>query len=435
MKVSHFSTFPYGGAAAAGLRTHRQLQKTGVDSQFFFHRNDRDEKFESSVRQADLAEPKQGLFQRLTRGRQKKQRNKSIYQLYDQHLATRDPQAETFSMARLPEESFLSPASVDADVIHLHWLAFFADYESFFQSIPTTTPIVWTLHDMNPFTGGCHYAGACESFKTGCGNCPQIVSPSPNDVSVDSFNAKRDALAERQNHVVAPSQWMIDLASQSPIWPDNTTFEKIHLGFDLNDFHPIEKSKARSELGIQTDAVLIGFGADDINSHRKGLHHLMNCLPQLRCQNQVECLVFGGGEIPPADNLPKFHSQGFVDSVQRQRLIYSASDLVVVPSREDNQPQVGLEAMACGTPVVGFDAGGIPEYVRPGKTGCLVPLGDEQKLAEAISNLVDLRSMRLRLGASALEMVQEEFELNAQTRAYQDLYQRVTDTAFRSKAA
>ncbi len=438
MKVSHFSTFPYGGAAAAALRTHHQLRALNVDSQFYYHRNDRQDDFasvEEEIHKIDFAPPKKSVFRRFINRKQTKQRNKEIYRLYNQHLKDRDSHAETFSMARLPEASHLSLGSVDADVVHLHWLAFFADYESFFGSIGRDVPIVWTLHDMNAFTGGCHYSTGCDKFKSGCGSCPQIVNPSPNDVSVDSFQAKRSALAGRRIHVTAPSQWMIDLAQQSSIWPEDVTFEKIHLGFDLSKFYPVDKSEARRQLGIESDAVLVAFGADDIRSHRKGFHHLLNSLPQIQTKSPIECLVFGAGEIPESDALPKFHPQGFVDSVDRQRLIYSAADLVIVPSREDNQPQVGLEAMACGTPVIGFDAGGIPEYVRQGETGCLVPLGDESKLAEAISGLADLQSLRQRLGSSALEMVSTEFELVKQTQAYQRTYENLCGlTAQRSAA-
>ena len=438
MKVSHFSTFPYGGAAAAALRTHHQLRKLNVDSRFYYHRNDRQDVFddaEQQIQKIDFLPPQLGIFRRFTSGKKTKRRNREIYRLYDQHIENRDPHSETFSMARLPEVSHLSPGSVDVDVVHLHWLAFFADYESFFGSIPRHVPIVWTLHDMNAFTGGCHYSTGCDKFKSGCGSCPQIVNPSQNDVSADSFQAKRAAMAGRRIHVTAPSQWMIDLAQQSSVWPEETTFEKIHLGFDLSKFYPVDKSEARSQLGIESDAVLIGFGADDLTSHRKGFHHLLNSLPQIQSKSSIECLVFGAGEIPPSDRLPKFHPQGFVDSVDRQRLIYSAADLVIVPSREDNQPQVGLEAMACGTPVVGFDAGGIPEYVRQGETGCLASLGDESKLAEAISGLVDLQALRQRLGSNAFEMVNAEFELVKQTQAYQRTYENLCSSPAQRSAA
>ena len=438
MKVSHFSTFPHGGAAAAALRTHRQLRKLNVDSRFYYHRNDRQDDFVSAKEQIykiNFAIPRQGLFRRLISRKKTKQRNKEIYRLHNQHLANRHSHSETFSMARLPEASHLSGESVDVDVVHLHWLAFFADYESFFGSIGRDVPIVWTLHDMNAFTGGCHYCAGCERFKHGCGDCPQVANPSRNDVSVDSFQAKRAALAGRKIHVTAPSQWMMDLAQQSSIWPEETTFEKIHLGFDLGKFYPLDKLEARSQLGIESDAVLVAFGADDITSHRKGFQHLLNSLPQIRSKSVIECLVFGAGEIPASSAMPKFHHQGFVESVERQRLIYSAADLVVVPSREDNQPQVGLEAMACGTPVVGFDAGGIPEYVRQGKTGCLVPLGDESKLAEAISGLVDLESLRQRLGSTALEMVSAEFDLVEQTQTYQRTYEKLCGSSAQRSAA
>jgi glycosyltransferase involved in cell wall biosynthesis len=438
MKVSHFSTFPYGGAAAAALRTHRQLRKQNVDSRFYYHRNDRDdvrEDAEEKIQKIDLVPPKQGILRRFVNGKKTKKRNKEIYRLHNQHLANRNAHSETFSMARLPEVSRLSLDSVDVDVVHLHWLAFFADYESFFESIPRHVPIVWTLHDMNAFTGGCHYSGGCQRFRSGCGGCPQITNPSPQDVSADSFEAKRLAMAGRRIHVTAPSQWMIDLAQQSSVWPEETTFEKIHLGFDLSQFYPVDKSEARRQLGIESDAVLIGFGADDLKSHRKGFHHLLNSLRKIQSKSPIEGLVFGAGEIPPSEDLPKFHSQGFVDSVDRQRLIYSAADLVIVPSREDNQPQVGLEAMACRTPVVGFDAGGIPEYVRQGETGCLVPLGDEGRLAESISGLVDLQSLRQRLGDSALAMVAAEFELEKQTQSYQRTYENLCYSSVHRNAA
>jgi glycosyltransferase involved in cell wall biosynthesis len=188
-------------------------------------------------------------------------------------------------------------------------------------------------------------------------------------------------------------------------------------------------------LAIESDAVLVAFGADDLNSNRKGFHHLLSALKMMKTNCPVECLVFGGGEILDDPDLPPIHHLGFIDSPERQRLAYSASDLVVVPSREDNQPQVGLEAMACGVPVIAFDAGGIPEYVRDGETGCLVELGDESSLAKKLSGLCDLESFRRRLGLSALKMVREEFELTKQTQAYRTLYQSIASKAANSRAS
>ena len=429
LTVSHFNTFPYGGAATAALRTHAKLIQQGVESQYYWFRDDRKGSHGPHVNQVKLESPKTTFLKSLFGKKKRRQQQKEIYRLFNTHLQDRDPASETFSMARLPEPGAIPAHASNVDVVHLHWISFFADYPSFFGAIPQDVPIVWTLHDMNPFTGGCHYSGGCERFKSGCGSCPQIVSPGPQDVSVDSINAKRHALQGREIHVTAPSQWMLDLAKQSPVWPAGTTFTKIHLGFDLETFFPVDRTVARQELGIESDAVLVAFGADDLNSNRKGFHHLLAALKQIETDCKVQCLVFGGGEIPNDPELPPIHHLGFIDSADRQRLAYCASDLVVVPSREDNQPQVGLEAMACGVPVIAFDAGGIPEYVRDGETGSLVALGDEASLAKKISGLCDLESFRTRLGNAALAMVQKEFELSKQTQLYHDLYRSVARTA------
>ena len=425
ISVSHFNTFPYGGAATASLRNHAGLVQQGVDSQYFWFRDERGGSHGDNVHQIELSAPKTSFLNSLFGRKKQRQQQKEVYRLFDTHLQTRDAALETFSMARLPEPGALPAHAVNVDVVHLNWISFFADYPSFFASIPQHVPIVWTLHDMNAFTGGCHYSGDCEGFKTGCGSCPQIVAPGPQDVSVDSINAKRAALRGREIHVTAPSQWLLDLAKQSPVWPAGTTFTRIQYGFDLESFYPVDRVNARQELGIESDAVLVAFGADDLSSKRKGFHHLLSALKQIKTDSRVECLVFGAGEIPDDPMLPPIHHLGFIDSFARQRLAYSASNLVVVPSREDNQPQVGLEAMACGVPVVAFDAGGIPEYVRDGETGCLVALGDESSLAEKISGLCDLESFRARLGDAALAMVQSEFEVSQQTQVNLDLYQSI----------
>ena len=427
LSISHFNTFPYGGAATAALRTHAQLRDHGVDSRFYFFRDDRGTDLAPGVQQVTLTPPPTSFLQQLFGKRKHRRSQKEIHRLYDEHLANRDESLETFSMARLPEPGCLSAESVDVDVVHLHWVAFFADYPSFFSSIPRHIPIVWTLHDMNPFTGGCHYSGGCDRFFSGCGNCPQILSPSSNDVSTDSFFAKQAALLGRKISVTAPSQWMLDQAMKSPIWPEQTSFTKIHLGFDRTHFFPMERSAARAALNIESDAVLVAFGADDLNSQRKGVHHLMSALTDLKTDRKVECLMFGGGQIEFDSTLPRIHQLGYLDSIEQQRCAYNAADLVVVPSREDNQPQVGLEAMACGIPVVAFNTGGIPEYVRDGQTGCLVELGNESMFAKKISGLCDLESFRNRLGRAALNMVETEFDLSIQTQRYRTLYESLSD--------
>jgi glycosyltransferase involved in cell wall biosynthesis len=433
MKIAQFNTFPYGGAATAARRVHHELCKQHVDSQFFFHRNDKNAPGAPEFYQIEFEEPSyhgiSGPFQK----RSHKKRQKEVHRLYNEHIGIRAEGQETFSMAQLPHQTRLDWSQINADVAHLHWISFFADYPSFFQSIPNHVPIVWTLHDMNAFTGGCHYNNHCVRFKTGCGGCPQIENPGHRDVSAVSFQVKQRALKNKKIHVVAPSKWMQNLAMQSKIWPDATTFQTIRLGFDLKQFHPINKSEARAELGLKGDSTLIAFGAEDINNRRKGMQHLVSALRKLKTSKAVECLVFGSGDFDFGSDLPRCHSMGYVDSESKQAQIYSAADIVVVPSREDNQPQVGLEAMACGTPVIGFDAGGIPEYVLDGVTGLLAELTvdsdtSEQNLASKIDWLVENTASRKAMGENARQMMRKEFELGQQSQKYLSLYRNATQS-------
>ena len=424
MKIAQFNTFPYGGAATAAKRLHEQLLQRNVESNFYYRLNDKRVQLDDSFRCVEFRKPRSGVWGTIDK-RLRRRREKIIHRLYDGHIAGRQDGLETFSMADLPEPTSLDWAAINADVVHLHWMSFFADYPSFFMSIPDSVPLVWTLHDMNAFTGGCHYSGGCERFVGGCGACPQILNEHAGDVSEFSFRSKRRALKRKTIHVITPSQWLGDLAKQSGIWPEGTTFDTLHYGLDLDLFQPVSKQQARLELGVMGEKTLIAFGAEDINCQRKGVQHLLAALMQLDDKSAVECLMFGSGALDVLDDLPHIHQMGYVDSLERQSLIYSAADMVVVPSLEDNQPQVGLESLACGTPVVGFNAGGIPEYVRPGETGLLAEVGNSSDLSKQIGWLVTHVDERSEMGGRGRMMMEQEFEKNAQSQKQMDFYEQI----------
>ena len=436
MRIHHFNTYPHGGAATAAKRIHRPLLDLGHRSRFFYSLSDQevDESENPGLAKVTFGEKRSFPILKLLHSRQEKNRKRHIYRQYDRHLRDRNPDGENYAMAQLPEPSYLSKELTDVDIVHLHWISFLADYPSFFGSIPNHVPIVWTLHDMNPFTGGCHYNNGCQNFKAACGNCPQIVNLGDDDVSYDSFRIKRKTLATKNLHVVAPSQWLLELARLSSVWPRQTTFHHIPYGLNLNTFQPTEKQEARKKLGLETDSVLLAFGADDLRNKRKGFQHLLEALPKIQSESKFECLVFGSGQLPELENLPKFHSLGFIDSKAKQALAYSAADVVVLPSLEDNQPQVGLEALACGTPVVGFNAGGIPEYVRHGVTGYLAETGNSSELARWIAKLVDDPQTRQQMSARGVAMIQNEFESLRQGGKYVDLYQSILSVSSRRSA-
>ena len=421
MKVAHFCTFPHGGAATAAIRQHNGLRQAGIDSQFYYFIDEKEQlrsddfskiEFISVQHQGPLASVNSFFAKR---------RRRRIHRLYDEHLDQRDPMLETYAMAEQPNPSVLDWTSIDADIVNLHWLSFFADFPSFLKSIPKHIPIVWTLHDTHAFTGGCHYNGNCMRFSDGCGDCPQVRSPNPQDVSLTSLLAKRKSYRYKKLQVVAPCKWMLDLARRSSVWPAKTSFKKIEYGLQLEKFQPIGQSEARAALKLDSKKRLVAFGAMEIDNPRKGFAHLMAALKKVKAAGvDCECLVFGSGEIEQTEWLPKLNSLGFLDSAERLCQAYSAADVVVVPSIEDNQPQVGLEAMACGTPVIAFDACGLPEYVIDGKTGWLCPVADSDALAEKIA--ASLNGDAKKFGAAAVKQIQKRFDVRQQTQKWQQLY-------------
>lgn len=425
MIVNHFNTFPYGGAAAAAKRLHREYLRQSIESRFLYHICDRDPPTDTSFHHVSFKTEDLSGWTSTFKKMSEKRRQKNVCRLYDEHVAPRDSNLEVFSMPGLLNQTRMDWQKWSADIVHLHWMAFFADYPSFFGSIPNEVPIVWTLHDMNPLTGGCHYSGGCTRFESGCGNCPQLVNPGPRDASAIGLELKQSVLAEKNITVVTPSHWLADLAQQSNIWPASTRFEVIRLGFDLRQFKPVDENQARRSLGLPEDTVLVGFGAEDTLNLRKGFDLLLGALPKLNCDTEVEFVVFGSGKLPADAETggKRIHELGYLDGQEKLNSFYNACDAVVVPSREDNSPQIGLEALACGTPVVGFNIGGIPEYVVEQETGLLADAESPAHLAKRISELVNSTSLRQTLGQNARAFMEAEFDIERQAKKYLTLYQ------------
>ncbi len=423
MIIDHFCTFPHGGAGTAARRLHERLRDTGIDSRFNYWKDQTSQDLGQDYRRIEFVELKSvnPLSRKL-----EKRRRRQICDRYDKHLATRPDNFELFTIPWTLERTKLKFSRELTDIVHLHWTAFFIDYPSFFASIPDAVPIVWSLHDMNPLTGGCHYSSGCSRFTVGCGNCPQISEPSPRDVSFEAFRDKQRSLRKKKIHVITPNQWLSQLAQHSRIFPNSTEFHVIRLGLDENVFKPTGKLEARQRLGIDSEKTLIAFGAEDIENYRKGFHHLLAALRDVHAQRPIECLVFGSGQLPSDRiGLPKFHDFGFIESDERQSLVYSAADMFVLPSREDNQPQTGLESMACGTPVVGFRAGGIPEYVIPHQSGLLAAMGNEHEMAEQIIWLIDHPSERIQISKTARQLITASFTAEQQSQNYINLYENI----------
>jgi glycosyltransferase involved in cell wall biosynthesis len=423
MFVNHLSTYLTGGATIAARRLHHALLDAGHESRFLYGRESKTLEVDDSYDQVSWAKPPGiDIRRRLTKSMHWPRR--LLLKIKQRRaLPARDKRVDFFSFCqRIPTTPF--PLEIDHDqILHLHWVANLFDYATFFQSIPVEFPIVWTMHDMNVFTGGCHYSGDCQKYVAGCNHCPQLARPGMSDLAQQTYQTKLQAYVGKNLHIIAPSRWIEREASRSELLKDCRSIQTIHYGLDTTQFVPKNKLESKRQLGLPADALVIAFGADVVNNPRKGVKYLLDALSQIKHDN-VLGIYFGSGALPVVDrNLPSMRALGFVKDPAQLAAAYSAADLFVIPSLEDNLPLTGLEAMACGTPVVGFAAGGITDYVRPGETGLLAQVRDAADLAGQIQWMLDHPQDRQRMGTQARKMVEREFNRVTQTQRHVELYQ------------
>jgi glycosyltransferase involved in cell wall biosynthesis len=415
MKIVHLSTIDVkGGAARSAYRLHQGLQRIGWSSTMFV--------MEKTCPDQTIVsfEPPQGLAARV-RGRI---RREVIARDFSQYRASRPLGYEAFSDDRSPFPRAMVGQVPRCDVVNLHWVAGMLDYASFFPQITQATPVVWTLHDMNAFTGGCHYDHRCGRFSGSCGLCPQLGSNQEQDLSRAVWERKKQAImAAKTGHlrIVTPSRWLAEEARKSSLL-SGVRVDVIPYGLDLDVFAPRDKAYSRDLLGIPQDARVVFFLADVVDNRRKGFSFLLEALPH--CAKRVDklLLVSLGQQPPQADGrMPWLH----LGSIYDDRLlsaVYSAADLFVLPSLQDNLANTVLEAMACGVPVVSFDAGGTPDMVRSGVTGHLVPAFDVSALGDSIAELLNAPETRQRMSADCRRVALDEYSLELQAERYADLY-------------
>ncbi len=383
-----------GGAANAARQLHRGLLQQGVCSRLYYA---------PRLKESDIPPQAFPAIWASTGNRLAKYLGFRAHRShFKRQVRDRPPGNEIFTSPRGAAETTWPPTnhpSGPREIVHLHWVAKFIEYESFFRSLGPGQPVVWTLHDMNPFTGGCHFTDHCQRFVESCGDCPQLPRPAADDISHRFFEIKRRALAGVNLHVVAASRWMLEQAQRSPIFGSARSFHRIPYGLRLDLYRPVDRLRARAELNLPPEAFVFSFGAADVNNRRKGAALLLEALQCVAGRDDVRGLVLGGGILPEVSTpLPPLQSMGFVREVDRRVLIYSACDAFVLPSTEDNMPLTGLEAMAAGTPIVGFDAGGIPDFTRPGQTGLLAPPGDAGALGQQLRYLYEHRDEAAVMG-------------------------------------
>jgi glycosyltransferase involved in cell wall biosynthesis len=404
----------WGGAALAAHRLHLGLRHLGQESTMFVAHS------EGGGQDVLRFLPPRDFGSRLARTFRRKSLARSV-SLYSNYRGT-IPELFSDDRSQHGEAPFSQiPA---CDIVNYHWISGFLDSDSMFRKISEKTLHVWTIHDMNAFTGGCHYDAGCHKYRRNCGACPQLGGAQEQDLSRQIWNRRKAAysrLATSQLQLVAPSRWIASELQQSSLL-GRFPVTVIPNGVDLDAFSPRDKAFSRSVLGLPQEAKVLLFAGHSINEQRKGFSLLLQALEGLREVKNLHLLAVGGYSLLPHLGIP-FHPLGYISTERLLSIAYSAADLCVVPTLQDNLPNITLESLACGTPVVGFNVGGMADVVSDGHDGFLVPSANPKELREsirlALSNLNALSEMGVRCRRTAIE----RFSIHMQAQEYLKLYE------------
>ena len=421
MRVVHISAHDrFGGAARAAYRLHAGLRELGCDSAMLVGVRDSDD---PDVR---VFQPPSDPAGRMIRYG----RRKNLAASMARYRNSRPAGGEMFSDDRSEHQAALLAQIPECDVIHLHWVAGLFDYRAFLPAAGRRASLVWTLHDMNAFTGGCHYDRGCGRFAEQCGCCPQIGSHDSNDLSRAVWKRKKTAFAAIPAgglHMVTPSRWLAREAQRSPLLK-GVSVSTIPYGMNAEAFAPREKSFARAVLGIPANARVLLFAAHWIGEERKGFRFLAEALSGMTNVPDLFLLSLGKSGGTPTLSIPH-RNLGYVESEHLLSLVYSAADVFVLPSMQDNLPNTMLESLACGTPVAAFRVGGVAEVLEDGVTGMLAEPGDAGSLRSAILEFLEVPARREEMGANGRSLILQKYTLRESARRYAELYSGLGDAA------
>jgi glycosyltransferase involved in cell wall biosynthesis len=402
-----------GGAARAAYRLHSGLKLLGIDSRMLVGL-----KYSDDV---NVIAP----TTKIGKGMAIMSSTLDIIPL----VLYRNREQTIFSPAYVPETIARKVSLYNPDIIHLHWIAGgFLRIETFrkFQK-----PIVWTLHDMWAFTGGCHYDESCGRYQESCGICPQLNSKRQSDLSYWIWKRKKKAWENLKITIVTPSHWLAECARSSSLFK-NHHIEVIPYGLDIQRFKPMDKQVARDILSLPQDKKLILFGAlNSTTDKRKGFHLLVPALQMLTkkgWQEKIELIVFGSSKpYNPPDFGFKVNYLGQLKDETSLAIAYAASDVFVLPSIQENLANVIMEAMACGIPCAAFNIGGMPDMIVHEHTGYLARPFETEELAHGISWILDDDRRREILSRQARQKVEQEFEIKSMAQRYINLYNELLE--------
>ncbi len=398
-----------GGAARAAYRLHQALLQQGVDSQMLVQNKVSDNFTVHSINNTKIQKGLAKLRPTL---------DALPVQFYKNKTKT------LFSPANLPFSNAVDAINaLNPDVVHLHWIN---GGMLRIEDLPKIkAPIVWTLHDMWPFTGGCHIKWDCEKYKNSCGACPRLGSNKENDLSKKVWKRKKKVFDELSDlTIIGLSKWINDCSKESSLLKGK---KHINLPNPLNTnvYKPFDKNHARKLWSLPDNKKLVLFGAmsatSDIN---KGFKELSEAIPKIDLSD-VEFVVFGSSKPKNAPDLGcKVHYVGQLADDVSLVTLYSAVDVMVVPSIQENLSNAIMESLSCGTPVVGFNIGGNSDMIVHQENGYLAQPFDTTDLALGINCILNNKKYA-DLCLNARDKVVRAFDSEVVATRYVEVYKQL----------
>lgn len=358
-----------GGAAKACIRLHESLLKQGVESHILFlEKGDIDNKNIHFYPGEKIS-----IWNRIL---YKLRIQKQWWEVSSSRLKNVQPQQFPFTFPDVDIHLEDLPMLESFDIIHLHWVSNFVNNCRFFDKVKK--PIVWTLHDMNPFTGGCHYALSCNKYLSECEICPQIEGIRNANFAHQNWKIKKKSFQNSKLSIVSLNTWMSEKAKESSLL---SGFRHLTIpnSIEIDTFYEKHKSvEKKIVLGFVSSYLTLG----------KGYDILLEAWDEISMKHPEITLLYIGAEIPEV-SFKNVIYRGNLKTNFELADFYNAIDILILPSREDNLPNVMLEAMACGTPVIAFENGGMKDYIENGITGILAGNPGKENLISALSDYLN----------------------------------------------
>lgn len=420
MKILHLSTSDInGGAAKAAFAIHKALQANNINSKMLVQEKLSDDNNVESIIE--------NSFQKI---------DYSFRYLKDYisiKLFTKESRGR-FSFPFWGVDITKNKLVLNSDIVQMHWInQAFLSLENIQQIFNLKKPVIWTLHDMWAFTGGCHYNVDCLKFLEHCYECPSLKFPSGNDFSKKIFDKKKSLYENANITIVTSSNWLAAEVKRSALFK-NKKVEVIPTPIDVDLYKPVDKKTARQKLNIDTGKILILFGTMTLAEKRKGFQYMKEALILLDkkfpgLKEKAELLVFGKVNEIEFKEIPfKTNSLGRLNGNNNIALAYNAADLFVAPSLQDNLPNTVLESLSCGIPVAAFNIGGMPDMIDHKKNGFLAESISSEELCNAIYWILENEERRIELGKNARSKLTNDFTPELISRKYIDLYRNALET-------